>query len=45
MQTFLIGAGVGVLVGGGIMYVFYAKLKASIGAVETAASSIKSAVK
>lgn len=44
MQTFLIGVGVGVLVGGGIMYMFYAKLKASIGAVETVASAVKKSV-
>lgn len=43
METVLISGGVGMLIGGAIVYYFYVKLKASIGAVTSVAAAVKKA--
>jgi len=44
MTQFIVGLGIGLVVGGGVVYYFYARLKASIGAVSTAATAAKKAL-
>lgn len=41
MQTILISGGVGMILGGAVVYYFYAKLKSSIVAVQTVAADAK----